>query len=385
MTRIAVVGGGIAGASAAYELAGSAEVVLLERESVCGYHSTGRSAALFTECYGDPIVRRMAIASRGFLGDPPAGFSEHPILRPRPVLFTGTEAQQAALQTAFDDYRSLVPAVRQVSSREAVELCPVLDDTVIVGGVVEPGAADIDVHELHVGFLKGLRARGGTIITSAGVTGLRSTGAGWSVASTAGSHEVDVVVNAAGAWCDVVGTLAGARPIGLVPHRRTAFTFRCTPDPRDWPMVVDVDERWYFRPEGTSVLASPADETPMAPVDVRHDEVDVALGIERINAVTTLSITSVDRAWAGLRSFVVDHRPVNGWDPDLPGFYWLAGQGGYGIKTSPAMARFAAGMIRDGVPPADLLGAGVGAEEIGVERLRAPQVEVAKATDEVRR
>jgi D-arginine dehydrogenase len=134
-------------------------------------------------------------------------------------------------------------------------------------------------------------------------------------------------------------------------------------------MIIDVAEQFYFRPEGVHVLASPCDETPMEPHDVRHEELDVALGIERVGAVTTMTIRSVVRAWAGLRSFVADHRPVNGWDPAVPGFYWLAGQGGFGIKTSPAMARFAAGMIRDGKPPQDLIDAGITTEAVGVERL----------------
>ena len=369
--KVAIIGGGIAGASAAYELSASADVVLLERESICGYHSTGRSAALFTECYGDTVVRRMAMASRFFLEQPPDGFTETPILHPRPVLFVGTRAQHAALQNSLDDYHSMVPSVRGVSAEETVALCPVLDARVVVGGILEPGASDIDVHALHLAFQRGTRSRGGRIVVDAGVTGLRRVGDQWEITSTAGTHQADLVVNAAGAWCDVVGAMAGAGPMGLVPKRRTAFTFRppAVTDHRPWPMVIDVDEQWYFRPEGPSVLASPADETPMEPCDVRHDEIDVALGIERISAVTTMTIRSVERAWAGLRSFVADHRPVNGWDPEVPGFYWLAGQGGFGIKTSPAMARFAAGMIVDGVPPEDLVARGITVESVGVERL----------------
>ena len=195
----------------------------------------------------------------------------------------------------------------------------------------------------------------------------------WRVQTSEGVHEADVVVNAAGAWADAVGSLAGAQPIGLVPKRRTAFTFRppAGEDHRRWPVVIDVDEQWYFRPEGSHVLGSPADETPMEPCDVTHDEADVALGIERINGVTTMAIRSIDHAWAGLRSFVVDKRPVNGWDPEIPGFYWLAGQGGFGIKTAPAMARYAATTITDGAPPAELTAVGLDPVVLGPERLRA--------------
>jgi D-arginine dehydrogenase len=371
--RILVVGGGIAGASAGYELAVSADVVVLERETVCGYHSTGRSAALFTECYGDAVVRRMAIAARPFLTDPPPGFSETPILHPRAVLFVATAAQHDALAAALEEYRAMVPSVRGVDADEAAARCPVLDRSVIVGGVLEPDAADIDVSALHAAFQRGLKARGGRIVTNAEVVSMRRDDGRWAVETTAGSFVGDVVVNAAGAWCDVVGAMAGAAPIGLVPKRRTAFTFRPPDDvdPRPWPMVLDVAEEWYFRPEGSRILASPADETPVEPCDVRHEEIDVAIGIERIEAVTTMHIRSIDRAWAGLRSFVADHRPINGWDPEVPGFYWLAGQGGFGIKTSPSMARFAAGVILEGRPPPDLSAAGISIDSVGVARLRA--------------
>ncbi len=372
MIRIAVIGGGIAGASAAYALAAAAEVTVLERESTCGYHSTGRSAALFTECYGDPVVRRLAMAGRGFFEQPPPGFSDEPLVRPRPVMFVGTHAQQAELATARADYSAMVPAVTDIPTAEAVRRCPVLDPEVIAGGIIEPEARDIDVAALHLGFLRGIRSRGGTVVTSAGVSRLVADGTGWLVTAGDDTQHFDVVVNAAGAWCDVVGAMAGAQPIGLVPKRRTAFTFSPGAEsrPLPWPMVIDVAEQFYFRPEGVHVLASPCDETPVEPHDVRHEEIDVAIGIDRVEKVTTLRIRSVVRAWAGLRSFVGDHRPVNGWDPDLPGFYWIAGQGGFGIKTSPAMARFAAAMIVHGAPPADLAAAGVTEEAVGVERLR---------------
>jgi D-arginine dehydrogenase len=370
--RIAVVGGGIAGASAAYELAGRAEVTVFERESTCGYHSTGRSAALFTECYGDPVVRRLAMAGRDFFEQPPPGFSENPLVRPRPVMFVGTNTQQAELAVALADYSAMVPAVTGISAAEAVTRCPALDPDVVAGGIIEPEARDIDVAALHLGFLRGIRARGGTVTTSADVSRVAGDDRGWQVTAGDDTQQFDVVVNAAGAWCDVVGAMAGAAPIGLVPKRRTAFTFFPGTDsgPLPWPMVIDVAEQFYFRPEGVHVLASPCDETPMDPHDVRHEEIDVAIGIDRVQSVTTLEIRSVVRAWAGLRSFVADHRPVNGWDPDLSGLYWIAGQGGFGIKTSPAMGRLAAAMILEGVPPADLVEEGVTAEAVGVERLR---------------
>ncbi|MBI5157761.1 MAG: FAD-binding oxidoreductase [Acidimicrobiia bacterium] len=371
--RIAVVGGGIAGTSAAYELAAGTEVTLYERESTCGYHSTGRSAALFTECYGDPVVRRLAMAGRDFFEHPPPDFTDDPLVRPRPVMFVGTHAQRTELAVALADYSAMVPAVHGVSADEAVARCPVLDSDVVAGGIIEPEARDIDVAALHLGFLRGIRVRGSRVVTSAGVSRIAADHGGWQVTAGDRTEHFDVVVNAAGAWCDVIGRMAGAAPIGLVPKRRTAFTFSPGTDggPLPWPMVIDVAEQFYFRPEGIHLLASPCDETPVEPHDVRHEEIDVAIGIDRVQSVTTLKIRSVVRAWAGLRSFVVDQRPVNGWDPECGGLYWIAGQGGFGIKTSPAMGRFAAAMILGGAPPADLVAAGVTAEAVGIARLRA--------------
>ncbi|MEX2419448.1 MAG: FAD-binding oxidoreductase [Acidimicrobiia bacterium] len=369
--NIAVIGGGIAGASVAYELSGRAEVTLFEQEPICGYHSTGRSAALFTECYGDPVVRRLAIASRPFLEAPPPGFSDSPLVTARSFLVVGTADQAPSLAAALDEFQAIVPTVAGVGGAEACALCPVLDPEVVAGGIFEPGAMDIDVHALHLAYQQAGRTRGARILTRSPVLSLRLTEGSWTIATPDGDHEADVIVNAAGAWADLVGGMAGARPIGLVPKRRTAFTFRPPDglDHRRWPMVIDVDEQWYFRPEGAHLLASPADETAMDPCDARHEEADVALAIERITAVTTMPIRSIERAWAGLRSFVADHRPVNGWDPRVPGFYWLAGQGGFGIKTAPAMARFAAGSILDGGPPADLARAGLSTEALSPTRL----------------
>lgn len=367
---VVVVGGGIAGASVAYELAERASVALLEQESTTGRHATGRSAAVFTECYGDPVVRALAIASRQFLTSPPDGFVDDPILRERPLLFIATEAQEAALATALDDFRSMVPTVHGVTGETAVEMCPILDEDEVIGGVVEPHAQDLDVHALHLGFQAGLRQRGGSILTTRGLRAARRDGNGWLVETDGEPLRASVVVDAAGAWGDMVAEACGAAPIGLSPKRRTAFTFEPGIDHGDWPMVIDVDERFYFKPEGPHLLASPADETPMPPHDVKHTELDVATAIERIGAVTTTEIRHVRSAWAGLRTFTPDRLPVNGWDPDVPGFYWLVGQGGYGIKTSPAMARFAAGLIGGEGVPADLIGAAVEEATLSPARFR---------------
>ncbi len=369
-----VVGGGIAGAAAAYRLADHGSVVVLEREATCGYHSSGRSAAVFTECYGLGTGRRLAIAGRSFLEDPPEGFTEHPLVSPRPLLFVAREDQMPALQAAYEEAAVLVPSARVLDAAGVRRMCPLLRPDYVAGGMLEPGAMDIDVHALHYGFLRGARRRGALVRTEAPVEQLQQRDSGWLIGAGGLRLAGGVVVNAAGAWCDLVAGLAGAAPLELVPMRRTVFTFEPPPgtDHRNWPMVVDVDERFYLKPEGPHLLASPADETPMEPVDVRHDELDVAVAIDRVQAAFDLEIRHVKRAWAGLRSFVADRSPVAGMDPDVPGFFWLAGQGGVGIKTSPAMGEAAAELITKGRLPATLRKAGLAAGDLAPERLRPP-------------
>ncbi|MEE9581729.1 MAG: FAD-binding oxidoreductase [Acidimicrobiia bacterium] len=369
---VAVVGGGIAGTSAAFFLAARCSVALVERERTLGFHSTGRSAAVFTECYGEPVVRRLAIASRPFLDRSPEGFSDRPLLMARGIAFVATHEQANRLDGLTASQQVLVPSVRRLNSVEATDLCPVLDPAVVAGGVLEPQAMDLDVHALHMGYQRGLRQRGGEIRSEFGLETAERIGDDWVIRSGGEEVRAGVLINAAGAWCDEVAVAAGVAPIGLVSKRRTAFTFTPPPDAdhRSWPMIIDLDEQFYFKPEGASILASPADTFEMEPHDVRHRERDVALGIERIQSVSSLLIPSVQNAWAGLRSFVRDNQPVNGWDDAVEGFYWLAGQGGFGIKTSPAMGEYAAAMILEGAPSADQLAVGLDPASLGVERLR---------------
>lgn len=367
-----VIGAGIAGTSAAYELAGHGSVRVFEMEATAGHHSTGRSAALYTECDGLPPLRRLAMASRGFLADPPADFSPVPVMHPRGVLFVARQDRVAKLDGFFEEQKVLVPSISRLQVSEAATRCPVLRPDRLAGGVLEPEAHDIDVHALHQGFIAGLRRRGGTITTSSPVIGLERAGSGWRVTTASETVEAGIVVNAAGAWCDVVARMAGVRPIGLQPKRRTAFTFPAPGghDHQRWPMVVDVDETFYFRPEGPNLLASPEDQTPVEPQDIRHEEIDVAMAIDRIQDVTTMQIRHVKTAWAGLRSFVADNVPVVGFDNEAAGFFWLAGQGGYGIMTSPAMSRLTAGLITSDSIPADIAAHGISRQELEPGRLR---------------
>ncbi len=367
-----VIGAGIAGASGAYELASYGRVVLLERESLAGYHSTGRSAAVLTENYGNSIIRRLTVASRQFLENAPEGFTSSPLISPRGMLWIAREEQRDTLGTMLTEARKLVPSIHAVNCAEAKWLCPVLRDEYLAAAVLEPEAMDMDVHAIHQGFLKGFRHRNGELITNAEVTRLERSGDGWEVHTAKDRLSASVVINAAGAWCDEIGKLAGARSIGLTPKRRTALIFD-GPDNselRAWPVVIDVDERFYFKPESGRVLASPADETPMPPCDVYPADYDVALAVDRIEKATALSIRHIRRKWAGLRSFVADKAPVVGMDASLPGFFWLAGQGGYGIMTSPAIARAAATLIIEKHLPTDLANMGLTPEDLSPARIQ---------------
>lgn len=368
--EVLIVGAGIAGASLAFELAGRASVLLLERETQPGYHSTGRSAAMLTETYGSPLVRRLAAASRGFLERPPPDFAERPLLSPRGMLHIARADQRAALDRAEAAAAALLPGLQRLDARTVRALVPLLDPAYVAGGLLEPAARAIDVALLHQGYLRGLRRRGGRLLTAAALHAVARGAGGWEVTTAAGSVRAEVLVDAAGAWADEVAALAGVAPLGLVAKRRTALLLDPPPglDPTPWPMVIDVDEGFYFKPEAGKLLVSPADETPVEPCDVQPEELDVAIAVDRYQTATGHQAPRVSRRWAGLRSFVADHDPVVGREPAAPGFVWLAGQGGFGIMTAPAMARIAAGLILDGRVPADL---GLDAAGLGPERLRA--------------
>ena len=371
-TRFLIIGGGIAGASAGYALAEYGEVVLVEREAQCGYHTTGRSAALLTEAWETALVRRITAAGRGFFESPPSEFSSVPLVQPRPIMLIGRSDQREAVDSSAADARENVASARLIDGDEATEFCPVLRPGYVDRAVLEPGGRAVDVDALLQGFLRGIRRRGGRVLTGSPVTRIRGDGSGWRV--QAGEHEIgaEVLVNAAGAWADRVAALADVSPIGLQPMRRTAFTFAPPVglDVREWPAVVDIDEQFYFMPEGVQLLGSLAEQTAMEPHDVRHEEIDVAVAIDRIQEATTLEIRSIQRAWAGLRTFTPDRVPVVGPDPDHPTFFWLAGQGGFGIMTSPGMASIATSLIIDGDMPQSLVAIGIEAAPLLPDRFR---------------
>ncbi|MGH7915518.1 MAG: NAD(P)/FAD-dependent oxidoreductase [Candidatus Binataceae bacterium] len=378
-----IVGGGIAGASAGYELSAHARVLVLERENQPGYHTTGRSAALFVQTHGPAVIRALSRGAKNFFLNPPAGFADHPLLTARGMLFIGRADQSALLEKNFAQSSRHIAAVRRLETKEACKLVPLLKEDYLAGAVLDPEAMDMDVHAIHWGFIRGMRARAGKLSISAEVQSLeRNRGgngggnrsgnrSGWIVRTTTGDFGAPVIIDAAGAWCDKVAAMAGAAPIGLVPKRRTAFIFDPPPgaDIAKWPSVIDVGEEFYFKPDAGKFLGSPADQTPMEPCDVQPDDFDVALAVDRIQRAARIPVTHINRKWAGLRSFVADGCPVVGYDPRVEGFFWLAGQGGYGIETSPSMGRLTASLaLRRGVP-SDLAEQGVTEAAVSPARL----------------
>ncbi|NNM74555.1 NAD(P)/FAD-dependent oxidoreductase [Enterovirga aerilata] len=369
--EVAIVGGGIAGASAAAHLAPHHKVVLLEREDQPGYHASGRSAALFTETYGNAVVRGLTVASRPFLASPPPGFAEHPLLTPRGVLHVGGEDDLDRLSALHAETSALVPDVRFLGGAEARRLVPALKEGWVRGGVLEPDARDIDTHGCLQGFLRVARAYGAEILTRAEVVGIERRGGRWRLRLPAAEVSADILVNAAGAWADRVAALAGVPRRGLQPMRRTAFLFG-PPDgvsARDWPMVVGPGEAFYFKPDAGLLLASPADEAPSEPTDAQPEEIDVAVAADRIQEIAELPIRRILRRWAGLRTFAPDRTPVVGFDPAAESFFWLAGQGGYGFHTAPALAAIAAGLITRNAVPEPVADLGIAADHLAPGRL----------------
>jgi len=372
MTDIIVIGAGIAGASVAAHLAETRRVVLLEREDRPGYHATGRSAALYTAIYGNATIRALTRSSRAFLFDPPPGFADGALTRPRGCLYIATADQLEELRT-FRSLPDVEPATRKVKSAEAGLLCPALRAGYVADALLETDSSDIDVHALHQGYLRLFRKRNGRLTNNAEVRELERRGDVWTVRAGTESFCAPIVVNAAGAWADAIAALAGVAKIGLTPCRRTAVLVDAPPgmDVGAWPFVADVGEKFYFKPEAGSLFLSPADETPVEPSDVQPDEWDIAAAVERVESATTLEIKRLKARWAGLRTFAPDRSPVVGFSAAAHGFFWLAGQGGYGIQTAPSLSRAAAALVLGSPLPDDLIQAGVTEAGLSPDRFGA--------------
>lgn len=368
-----IIGGGIAGASAAYFLARDGRrVVVLEREAQPGYHSTGRSAALFTENYGPRAIRALSIASRAFFETPPEGMVDAPVLTDRGVLFYCPEGQEAALERCAEEGRAAGAPLTEISVDDACAMLPLLRRDQVKAALLETGAKDMDVAALHQGFLRLMKRHGGEIVTTAEVETIEQGAGHWTVATRAGdAFQAPVVINAAGAWADEVGKLAGVKPIGLQPKRRTAclVSVPAGMNPERWPMVLDAEENFYAKPDAGKLLVSPADATPVPPHDVQPEELDVAIAVDRLMTALDIEVRAVDHKWAGLRSFVADGVPVVGSRAGEGGFFWLAGQGGYGIQTCAAMGELASALAQGKPVPDHIAARGITETTLSPDRI----------------
>lgn len=371
---IAVIGGGIGGATSACHLAPNHSVVLLEQENELAYHTTSRSAAVYLEHDGGFVFHRLNLAARAFL-DTDHPELDAPLLDPMPVLDVGTEDLEDEMREIAARGAELNSSIRFVVGAELMEICPVLRPDVAVVGVLEPTAAALDVMALHQLYVRRARASGTEIRRSSKVTEITKSEAGFSLATTSGRVEAGIVVNAAGAWGDEVARLAGVEPVGLTPMRRTAFTTTVAHDTTGWPLVYapSAENHCYFKPEaGNQLLCSLADETPSPAVDARPEEIDVAMAIDNINSLTTLDIRSVNTTWAGLRTFSPDRDPVFGWDDEMEGFFWMVGQGGWGIVSSPMAGAIVANAVAGDPFPATLSELGLTARHLNPRRSGSP-------------
>jgi len=372
-----VVGAGIAGASVTYELAKTSRVCLIEGEDQPGIHATGRSAALFAPSYGGREIRALTRSSRAFFDQPPEGFSEHPLLKERGCLYPARSDQCDRLGQMVEEIRSSGGRVTMLSRSEAIARVPLLRPDYLEIAALDSDAMDIDVHALEQGFLRGARAVGAVVITNNWVTKAQRRSGLWLIELTEGSVSAPILINAAGAWSDEVAAICGARLIGLQPLRRTAVLVDLPlgVDIRSWPAVIDADEQFYFKPDAGKLLLSPADETPDKPGDAYPQELDIAVCVDRIQAALDIEVRRINHSWAGLRTFAPDRIPVVGFDPKVPGFFWLAGQGGYGIQTAPAMGRTAAALASRRTLPGDIVAEGLNVEDLSP--LRFVEVDVA--------
>ena len=372
--RVGVVGGGIAGASAAYHLLKadrSLEIILVEAEDQLGYHTTGRSAALLLENDGTESTRSIVQASVDFLLNPPEGLTENVFVRPRDVMHIATFEQSASVDRFLEENSNGRIPTKEISKSEAKKRFPALREEGLDRVVVDEGAGDIDVHCLHQAYLNYFRKNGGQIKPSTRIDSATRNGDHWNLETKMGEIPVDAIVNASGAWGDRVASRAGIEPVGLQPRRRTAFTVNSSePNIQKWGMIADIDLQFYCKPDGQQLLCSLAEENPSEPCDAKHDEADVALAIERINAATTLDIRSVQTAWTGLRTFAPDRSMVIGPDTTDDSFFWCVGQGGTGIMTSPGVGRLLADLFTAGKPSEHFYKTGLKQEDIFPNRFR---------------
>lgn len=370
---VAVIGGGIAGTSVAAELSKDRRVLLLEMESQPGYHTTGRSAAVYAAVYGPSPIRALTRASRAFFASPSTSHFSTALFRPRPIMMIARQEQAFALDQTIAEVGVMTP-VERINESAMRKLNPLVKKGYASAAMLDMSGEDIDVAALHQGYLRQFRDFGGDLRCNATVLGLTHTGRDWQINTGVGEFTVDTIVNAAGAWAEHIGGLAQAESIGLIPKRRTAAIVAAptelAPDIlASLPITIDIEENFYLKPDAGRLLISPADETPSPACDAQPEDMDIALCVERIEQAFDLQVHRIESKWAGLRSFVADKCPVVGYSTTAPAFFWLAGQGGYGIQTAPALARLAASQVLQRPVPEDIAAEGVDLSEIDPSRL----------------
>lgn len=362
---VLIIGSGIAGASLGYFLLegeNAPKTIMLEAEAVPAFHTTGRSAAFLLPYYGGGKVVPLTRFSRRFYENPPKGFAATPLLHHRGALHIANDAQMSHLAEYFEQASPLVEGMEMKTSDEVCAQVPVLDRSYVAGGIYDPGCFDLDVSAIHTGFLSGFGQAGGQMFLNSPVGAISHDGSAWHLLTKTGEYRAKTIVNAAGAWGDEVAQMAGLAPLGLMPLRRTVIVCPVTGGvDKNWPLVIDIDEDFYFRPEGGNILASPGDETPSAPCNSQPEEEDVAKIAYDLERITAAPISKIANKWAGLRTFTPDRVPAMGFDAGNKGFFWCVGQGGFGIQTAAAMGRMSADMLLERPINPEL--ANLGAEE----------------------
>ncbi len=370
---IAIVGGGIVGASVAHALAGRRSVVLLEQEEALGYHSTGRSAAEFTRRFHSDVVGQLTTASVEFLQTPPDGFTDIDLLRPRGNLMIADMEKKERLKKVFETERSNTPKganqIETLSVAQAIEKVPFLDETWVAAAFYDPDCWDVEVENLLQGYIRSAKNSGTQVMQGASVICAHRENGAWTIDTTKGVVRAKIVVNAAGGWADTVAELFGLEALGIIPHRRTAISVKVPDfDLSHMPEVNEIDEVFYFKPDAGQLMISPADETPVDPHDAWPEELDIAYAAHYLTECTTLEVKHVAHSWAGLRTFAKDRLPVIGHSSQVEGFFWLAALGGYGIQTSPAVGQIAAALLTDTSIPDVVTQTGLGADVFSPKR-----------------
>jgi len=369
----AIIGAGIAGASIAYELAKAGRTTaILEMEDTPGYHSTGRSAAFYAPVYGNHAVRCLTKLSGQFYKSPPDGFCEHELLTPRGALFIADKNSEKKLLEFYNSVKKLSTNVKLCDLAFALNKIPALKKESVSACVWDPDSQEIDVANLLQGYLKQAKLFGAKLFVNSEIKAIQKDGLDWLITTGKNSYKSTTIINAAGAWCDRVAEIADIKPVGLQPKKRSVCTVPVKNEYEitNWPLVVDINEEFYFKPEGDALLISPADETPVEPMDAYTEQLDLAIAIDRVSKVIDVPLERISHEWAGLRSFVEDKSPVIGYEPGENGFFWFAGQGGYGIQMASGAAKLAASLLLSTPLPSELNEINFELSAVTVERFR---------------